>query len=91
MAIRSIVATRLSFNGPRMALLMKFGPPCPLVVTIRWFASAICLSSSARLRSTSAIAWSGTAPSSPRTEGHFTVGVASAPFPPGWPASLRGA
>src|SRR5687768_14076929 len=30
MAIRSIVATRLSFNGPRMALLMKFGPPCPL-------------------------------------------------------------
>ncbi len=26
-AIRSIVATRLSFNGPRMALLMKFGPP----------------------------------------------------------------
>ena len=43
------------------------GRPGPCVVTSRWLASAICLSSNARLRSTSSIAWSGTPGSASRT------------------------
>src|SRR4051794_10960674 len=36
-AMRSRVAARLSFSGPRTALSTKFGPPWPCVVTSRWF------------------------------------------------------
>src|SRR5882724_12187532 len=76
-AIRLIVATRLSFSGPRMAFWMKFGPPWPTVVASRLFASAIWVFSSARLLATSACACAGTAGSEPATPGQFTVGVAA--------------
>ena len=93
-AIRSSVATRLSRSGPRIALSTKFSPPCPCVVTSRWFASAIWLSSSARFELTSSIAWVGMPGSLSRTLGQLTVGVTAsvcvpplvdvAPCPPPW-------
>jgi hypothetical protein len=67
--MRLMVATRLSLSGPRIALLTKFGPPCPWLVASRWLASAIWVSRSARLRSTSACAWAGIAGSRSATVG----------------------
>jgi hypothetical protein len=53
-AIRLMVAVRLSASGPRMAFWMKFGPPWPIVLARRAFASLIWVCSSARLLATSA-------------------------------------
>src|SRR5204862_16768 len=68
-AIRLIVATRLSSSGPRMAFWTKFGPPWPTVVCRRLLASAIWVFSRSRLRVTSAWAWAGMAGSLLATSG----------------------
>lgn len=72
-AMRLIVATRLSLRGPRIAFWMKFGPPWPTVSTSRLLASEIWVFSSVRLRSTSALAEAGIAGRLGATAGQFTV------------------
>ncbi|SFW78210.1 glycoside hydrolase family 2 TIM barrel-domain containing protein [Amycolatopsis australiensis] len=78
-AMRLIAATRLSFNGPRIAFGTKFGPPWPALVARRSFASAICVSSSCRLRRTSAWAWAGIAGSRLATSGQLICPPALVP------------
>jgi hypothetical protein len=65
--IRSIVAVRFVRSCARTSA----------PVTKRWFASAICCSSSAKFRFTSSTAWSGTLGSSSLILGQETVGVAA--------------
>src|SRR5689334_15261051 len=84
MAIRSSTAIRLSFSGPRMALLMKLGPPCPCEVTSRLLASVISLARLASSALTPDWAAAGTAGSLSTTEGQLTVGT-----PAAWPAEAE--
>ena len=78
MAMRSMVAARLSLSGPRMAFWTKFGPPWPWVLTRRLLASSIWVSSRSRLRLISAIAESGTSGSLLATSGQVITGVVAA-------------
>ncbi|CAM5708033.1 hypothetical protein SANTM175S_06724 [Streptomyces antimycoticus] len=74
--MRSRVDFRLSASGPRMAFCTKLGPPSPWLVPSRLSASAICVSSRARLRSTSARASAGISGREPATAGQLMVWAA---------------
>ncbi|GFJ89893.1 hypothetical protein Prum_035350 [Phytohabitans rumicis] len=78
-AIRSIVAVRLSASGPRIAFCTKFAPPWPALVASLLLASAICVFSRARFRDTSACADAGTAGSLSATLGQLMVDAEALP------------